>query len=47
MIKNFFKSYSYGLFLSVALSAFANVSVYDWQWYAIFIPTVILVNMRN
>ena len=37
------KKCGYGFYLGFSLAFFADVYVYDWRFYAIIIPTVILV----
>lgn len=37
----------YGMYLGIALSEFAKLSISDWQFYAILVPTVVLVTISN
>jgi hypothetical protein len=37
----------WAMYLGGALSAFGNITYYDWQLYAIFVPTAILVAVFN
>ena len=43
-MKRFLKTYGYGIYMGIALPMFANIHLPDWQWWAIFIPIMILVN---
>jgi len=46
--KNIMKNLPYDYFyLGFALSAFSNVQVMDWEFYAIIIPFIFLETFRN
>jgi hypothetical protein len=45
MKKSFIKL-AYGAFLGGSLALFANVHWYDWKFYAIVIPTILLAEMK-
>jgi uncharacterized membrane protein YoaK (UPF0700 family) len=42
-----FKEVGYGFFLGAALGMFAGMTYYQWQFYAIIIPVVILVTWKS
>lgn len=47
MIK-YLREYGWVLYLGAALPAFENIAFYNsWQWWAIIIPTSILVVLRE
>ncbi|KKM07776.1 hypothetical protein LCGC14_1730580 [marine sediment metagenome] len=46
MIK-FYKNYGFIIFLGVALNEFADLHVWDWQLYAIFVPFIALVIWKD
>lgn len=37
----------YAVYLGAALADFGHISFTQWEFYAIFIPTVLLVNFRD
>lgn len=37
------KNYGYSIYLGIALAAFADLHLIDWQFYTISIPLIILV----
>lgn len=39
--------YLYGLYLGGALAAFADITFLQWQFYAVLVPTIILVEYFN
>ena len=39
-------NYAYCSFLGASLTLFADVHWYEWQFYAILIPTILLVEMK-
>lgn len=39
----FLRDYGYCIWMGIALNAFADVHVWDWQFYAIIVPNAILV----
>ena len=42
-MKRFLQHYGYGIYLGGALSVFANIGVFEWQWWAISVPLIILI----
>jgi len=43
MMKAFLQHYGSVFYLGFALSIFANIHFYDWRFYAIGVPTIILI----
>ena len=39
----FIKKYSYSFYLGASITAFCGVGLSDYQWWAIVIPTTVLV----
>lgn len=46
-MKKFLQETGYAMYLGGALAMFANMSVCNWQAYAIIIPVVILVAWKK
>ena len=46
-IITFFKQHGFAMYLGIAVTAFAHFGVTNWQFYAICIPTILLVNFRG
>jgi hypothetical protein len=42
-MKKFIKSYLWALWLGLWLGAFCHLNIFDWQFWAMLIPAVILV----
>ena len=42
-MKNQIQKYAYSAWLGGALAIFTNLKFYDWRFYAVLIPTIILV----
>lgn len=39
----FFKESAYAMYLGAAVTAFTGLTISDWKWWAITVPTIILV----
>ena len=39
----FLKEYSFAIWLGISLAAFAHMNIWQWEYYAILIPLVVLV----
>jgi len=43
MMMKFLQHYGDAIYLGFALSVFADVHFYNWRFYAIVVPTIILI----
>ena len=46
-MKTWMLDFLLGGYLGISLSMFANITILDWQWWAIIVPTAILVTLRG
>lgn len=45
-MKNFLINYSYSIYLGFSLSMFLDAKWYKWEYYAVMIPVVFLVELK-
>ncbi len=43
----FFKLYGCGMFLGIAVGELAGLPLNNWRWWAIVVPTIILICVRD
>ncbi len=46
-MKKIIKEHGFAFYLGMSLVYFANITFLTWEFYAIFIPVLILINWRD